>query len=508
MGHWGFFKDKNQRATESKSKTKSKPKTKYLLRLKVTRVTKKVMVLTNFFVKHLSCGSQTNKHIHQHLQSTIKNGEKLMSRLKSLNFKHFIWIVIPTLFLTFLAVLTTKAFLPPEFHPVFTELTAFGIRWEIIMFAAMLISVAIFYKRTTDVAIIGTTLIIIYKLIFVDDFFLSTLSNSEFCTQYLELINLAGMLMGFNILADNFERSGLTERIPKFLPHNYLSGFILLLFIFIISTFLDNIAAAMIGFSIAYAVFRKKLHIGYIVAIVAASNAGGSGSVVGDTTTTLMWIAGQDPLSLTRAFVPAIIAFLIFGLISARQQYKWSPMDDFAHSVHPPVVKRRIFLCVTILMLCIAANYIFKFPALGIWIAIFVGKYYTDIDWKLSPETVSSTVFLLVMVFSANLIPLNGLPEPSTMSTFLMGLISAVFNNIPLTQLCLSQGNYDWALLSFAVGFGGSLVWFGSSAGVAVCDKEPKARSIVSWMRYGWPVALAYCAAFGIYIIGERLLWY
>ena len=185
-----------------------------------------------------------------------------MSKLKSLNFKHFIWIVIPTLFLTFLAVLTTKAFLPPEFHPVFTELTAFGIRWEIIMFAAMLISVAIFYKRTTDVAIIGTTLIIIYKLIFVDDFFLSTLSNSEFCTQYLELINLAGMLMGFNILADNFERSGLTERIPKFLPHNYLSGFILLLFIFIISTFLDNIAAAMIGFSIAHAVFRKKLHIG------------------------------------------------------------------------------------------------------------------------------------------------------------------------------------------------------------------------------------------------------
>lgn len=426
-----------------------------------------------------------------------------MIKQKQITPKHIIWIIIPTVFLTFLAILTTKAFLPPDFKPIFTSLTAFGIRWEIIMFATMLIGVAIFYKNTTDVAIIGTTSIIIYKLIFVDDFFLNTLSTPSFQAQYLELINLAGMLMGFNILADNFERSGLPERIPLFLPKNFLSGFILLAFIFVISSFLDNIAAAMIGFSIAYTVFGKKLHLGYIVAIVAASNAGGSGSVVGDTTTTLMWINGQDPLSLTRAFIPALFAFLFFGIICSKQQYKWSPIANFNNGHKQPIVWKRIILCASILALCITANYIFKFPALGIWIAIFIGKYYTDIDWKLSPETVSSVVFLLVMVFSANLIPLNGLPEPSTLSTFFMGLISAVFNNIPLTQLCLSQGNYDWALLSFAVGFGGSLVWFGSSAGVAVCDKEPKARSIVSWMRYGWPIAIAYCLAFGLYILIE-----
>src|SRR6185312_5739421 len=54
-------------------------------------------------------------------------------------------------------------------------------------------------------------------------------------------------------------------------------GLGLLFMIFVLSSFLDNIAAALIGGTIAGAVFRGKLHIGYLAAIVAASNAGGSG---------------------------------------------------------------------------------------------------------------------------------------------------------------------------------------------------------------------------------------
>ena len=66
--------------------------------------------------------------------------------------------------------------------------------------------------------------------------------------------------------------------------------------VFVLSSFLDNIAAALIGGVMAREVFRGKVHIGYLAAIVAASNAGGAGSVVGDTTTTMMWIAGVSPL--------------------------------------------------------------------------------------------------------------------------------------------------------------------------------------------------------------------
>ena len=51
--------------------------------------------------------------------------------------------------------------------------------------------------------------------------------------------------------------------------------------------------------------------------------------------------------------------------------------------------------------------------------------------------------------------------------------MSAVFDNIPLTALALKQGGYDWGFLAYAVGFGGSMIWFGSSAGVALSNMYP-----------------------------------
>jgi len=74
--------------------------------------------------------------------------------------------------------------------------------------------------------------------------------------------------------------------------------------------------------------------------------------------------------------------------------------------------------------------------------------------------------------------------------------VSAVFNNIPLTALALQQGGYDWPLIAFAVGFGGSMIWFGSSAGVAISSLYPEAKSTGLWLREGWHVTLAYVLGF------------
>jgi Na+/H+ antiporter NhaD/arsenite permease-like protein len=71
-----------------------------------------------------------------------------------------------------------------------------------------------------------------------------------------------------------------------------------------------------------------------------------------------------------------------------------------------------------------------------------------------------------------------------------------VFDNIPLTALALRQGGYDWALLSFAVGFGGSMTWFGSSAGVAITNEFPEARSLRRWLVEGWFVPVGYAVGF------------
>src|SRR5690606_28485845 len=70
-----------------------------------------------------------------------------------------------------------------------------------------------------------------------------------------------------------------------------------------------------------------------------------------------------------------------------------------------------------------------------------------------------------------------------------------------LTALALKQGGYDWGLLAFAVGFGGSMIWFGSSAGVALSNLYPEAKSVGRWVRYGWHVALAYVIGFFVFML-------
>jgi Na+/H+ antiporter NhaD/arsenite permease-like protein len=112
------------------------------------------------------------------------------------------------------------------------------------------------------------------------------------------------------------------------------------------------------------------------------------------------------------------------------------------------------------------------------------------------PATFKGTVFLLSLVLAASMMPVEQLPAASWPTALGLGFVSAVFDNIPLTKLALEQGGYDWGVLAYAVGFGGSMIWFGSSAGVAITNLFPEARSVGGWLRGGWHVALAYVVGF------------
>jgi Na+/H+ antiporter NhaD/arsenite permease-like protein len=101
--------------------------------------------------------------------------------------------------------------------------------------------------------------------------------------------------------------------------------------------------------------------------------------------------------------------------------------------------------------------------------------------------------------------PVETLPEATWQTALGLGFVSAVFDNIPLTALALKQGGYDWGVLAYAVGFGGSMIWFGSSAGVAVANLFPEARSVSRWLTAGWPVALGYVA--GFFVLLATLGW-
>jgi Na+/H+ antiporter NhaD/arsenite permease-like protein len=96
------------------------------------------------------------------------------------------------------------------------------------------------------------------------------------------------------------------------------------------------------------------------------------------------------------------------------------------------------------------------------------------------------------------MMPVDHLPAASVLTVFGLGVVSAVFDNIPLTELALKQGGYDWGFLAYAVGFGGSMLWFGSSAGVALTNNFPEAKSVWLWIKHGWHVAVAYVVGFAV----------
>src|SRR5258708_7853726 len=380
--------------------------------------------------------------------------------------------------------------------------------FDFVLFGSRLAGVALSHHRTLQVALIGLAVIVLYKLDFTGFQHGAGVPGlaRHMVHEGVILANLFGLLLGFALLSNHFEESKVPAVLPRFLPDDWKGGLVLLFMIFVLSSFLDNIAAALIGGTIARTVFRGKVHIGYLAAIVAASNAGGWGRVVGDPTTTRMGMGGVDRLDVLEAFVGAGAAMFIFGIPAALQQQRYSPI-----TADPPAGVRvdwpRVAIVAVILVTAIVVNVIvnvkynelsdrFPFIGAGVWVALLVTAPLRTPQSSLLPGAFKGSIFLLSLIVCASLMPVEKLPAASWQTALGLGFVSAVFDNIPLTALALKQGGYDWGYLAYAVGFGGSMILFGSSAGVALSSIYSQAKSGGRRLFHRWPRALAYLGGF------------
>lgn len=390
----------------------------------------------------------------------------------------------------------------------------FGIPIDFLLFAATLLGVALLHHRTFTVAATGLAVVVAYKFIFTGfkdgAGIVGLLAHLQH--EWVILANLFLLLLGFAVLARHFETSNAPEAVPAILPDGMWGNVAMLGFVLVLSAFLDNIAAVLIGGVIANHVYHGKVHIGMLAAIVAAGNAGGAGSVVGDTTTTMMWIAGVSPLDVLHAFIASIACFFCFAIPASIVQQKFAPLQKNA-TTGVEVDWVRVSIVGVILVAAITANVsanllapalldILPVLGLAVWIAILATGVIRKPDFHEAVKSIKGTVFLLCLVTIASLMPVETLPPASWQTAFGLGFISSVFDNIPLTALALKQGGYDWGVLAFAVGFGGSMTWFGSSAGVALSNMFPQIRSVFSWVREGWFVIVGYVVGFfALYLI-------
>lgn len=383
-----------------------------------------------------------------------------------------------------------------------------GVPLEFILFAAILGMIAFSHVSTLAVAAGGAALITLYKVAaspFHEGAGLAGLALHA-GAEWVGLANLLALLLGFAVLARQFEDSGVPAKLPDVLPDGWTGPLVLLIAVFVISSFLDNIAAAIIGGSVAHTVLRGKVHIGYLAAIVAASNAGGCGSVVGDTTTTMMWLAGVSPAQVAPAYIAGVVALVVCAVPAALTQHRFAPINADAPA-GARIDWARVGIVAFMLFTVIGANLLLNtqfraasaaapFLGIALWLAIGVASLVRKSDWRVLPGAAKGAAFLLSLVWAASMMPVEALPAASWPTALGLGFVSAVFDNIPLTALALRQGGFDWGFLAYAVGFGGSMLWFGSSAGVALTSQYPEARSVSQWLRHGWPVVAGYVIGF------------
>ena len=387
-----------------------------------------------------------------------------------------------------------------------------GVPFEFVLFGLTLLGIALFHKRSLEIAVAGLLIILAFEA-FVTAF--PTGRGAGALLLHLEhewviITNLLLLLIGFEVLSNQFERSNVSDHLPNLLPDDWTGGLALLGIVFVMAAFLDNIAAAVLGGVMARHVYRGRVSVAFLAAIVASSNAGGAGSVIGDTTTTMMWLNGISAWTVLPAYLAAVPAFLVFAPLGARAQHRFHPI--LAHDEPGrPLHWRQIWIVAFILVVAVAANVLATslsdgeeyapWLGLALWAAILLTSLISKPDWSVTRHGAKGAFFLVSLVAAASLMPLKGLPDPSWQTTFGLGFLSSIFDNIPLTALALRQDGYDWALLSYAVGFGGSMVWFGSSAGVALTNFYPEGRSVVRWLKEGWFVPVGYVAGFLVMLL-------
>ena len=160
-----------------------------------------------------------------------------------------------------------------------------------------------------------------------------------------------------------------------------------------------------------------------------------------------------------------------------------------------------------ILVIAITANVIanLKFPAvldvvpvigLAVWIVILATAPLRRPDWEIMPETFKGTVFLLALVTNASFMPVEELPRPRGRPRWGSASCRRCSTTSRSRRWHSSRAATTGASSPTAVGFGGSMIWFGSSAGVAISNMYPEAKSVGRWLRHGWFVAVAYVVGF------------
>ena len=95
-----------------------------------------------------------------------------------------------------------------------------------------------------------------------------------------------------------------------------------------------------------------------------------------------------------------------------------------------------------------------------------------------------------------------------TTANILVGVLSAIFDNIPIMFAVLSvlpdMNDGQWLLVTLTAGVGGSMLSIGSAAGVAVMGQARGIYTFFSHLKWTWAISLGYAASIWVHFLVNK----
>ncbi len=338
------------------------------------------------------------------------------------------------------------------------------------------------------------------------------------------------------------------------------------LFTFFASALLDNLTTTIVMISFLQKMVKNRDERLLLSAIIVlAANAGGAWSPIGDITTTMLWIGKQVSASelMLQLFLPSLVS-LIVPMLFLSKYFKNNFEEKFDENINENNHKnienasktgdilgggqiserhQKTMLFAGILSLIFVP--VFKLwthlpPFMGMLLALGAlwllsellhserdhaeRAYFTPASALRRIDTPSVLFFLGILLAIGGLeqtgllknsaIWLDTTVKNSTTIAVLIGIVSAVIDNVPLVSATMSMystaqypQNHDfWQLVAFCAGTGGSMLVIGSAAGVAAMSLE---RISFFWYvkHISWLALLGYFVGIGVFLL-QKIIFY
>jgi len=309
---------------------------------------------------------------------------------------------------------------------------------------------------------------------------------------------------------------------------------------FFLSPIADNLTTALILSTVLITIEknRKDFLVPGAINIVVAANAGGAWSPFGDITTLMAWTAKKGAFSdFLFLFPSAIVGYLITAFLLSRFVPNEVPAFDATKEKRPELgdgAKTIMGLGIFTIVCAVISHQVLHLPAMwGMMFGLALLKVYSyGLNRKYGKDhfnifdSIAKIENNTLLFFFGILAAVGGLYflgwlalaavvyDPSvlgpTWSNIGVGFLSAIVDNIPVMSAVLKaspeMGLDQWMLVTLTAGIGGSMISFGSAAGVGVMGKLHGIYTFGSHMKYAWTIVLGYFASIGVWYLQYQVL--